>query len=252
MAHRDDEFDEYVEERPEPVRGSQRLLIIILSVGCLALAVSNVVLAMRVTQLRRALVAERPAVAPAPAADRSADAPTQPAERAAVASSSSVEGPAAAPAPAAEPPAPRPSAERRVMTQAPAADRANTAERPAEPPTPAASIASSALTPAASEPAPPTPRAAVAAPAPEPPKLDLPPRSRPREQARVAAVTRTTDRPAAVPSSPERSTAAWMVQAYGRADAESRARTVAEFYGAHSSDGAYWRRVLAEINATRR
>jgi hypothetical protein len=37
------------------------------------------------------------------------------------------------------------------------------------------------------------------------------------------------------------------VQEYGRVDAETRARAVAEFYGAHSPDGAYWRRVLAEI-----
>jgi len=187
MAQHDDdevdEFDEYVEDRPEPARGSQRLLIIILSVGCLALAVSNVVLAMRVTQLRRALVAERPAVAPAPAADRSAETVTPPIPKAPV------------------------------------------------PPAPKAEV--------------------VAAPAPELPNLDLPPRSTPR-QARVAAVTRTTDRPATAPSSPERSTAAWMVQEYGRTDAESRARAVAEFYGAHSHDGAYWRRVLAEISATRR
>jgi hypothetical protein len=38
-----------------------------------------------------------------------------------------------------------------------------------------------------------------------------------------------------------------MVQEYGRADAERRARAVANFYGTQSPDGAYWRRVLAEI-----
>jgi type IV secretory pathway VirB10-like protein len=196
VARHDDEveFDEYLEERAEPVRGSQRLLIIILGVGCLALAVSNVVLAMRVTQIRRTVAAERAAVAPAPVAER-----------------------------------------------------ANTTERPAEPLAPAASIGASAPTPAASEPAPTTAKTEVVA-----PKLDLPSRSRVRDQAPVAAMTRATDRPAAVPSSPERSTAAWMVQEYGRPDAERRAAAVAEFYGAHSPDGAYWRRVLAEINATRR
>ena len=47
-------------------------------------------------------------------------------------------------------------------------------------------------------------------------------------------------------------TAVWMVQEYGRAVAESRARSAAEFYGAHSADGAYWRRVLAEITASPR
>jgi hypothetical protein len=207
---------------------------------------------MRVTQLRRALVAERPAMAPAPPVDRSAETVTPTANPAAAASVSSVDRPAAVPAPVAERPAPAPSVERRAAAPAPAADRANTAERPAEAPAPAASIASSAAAPAASAPAPAAPKAEVVAPSPEPPKLDLPPRSRPREHARVAAVTRTTDRPAAPPSSPERSTATWMVQEYGRADAESRARVVAEFYGAHSPDGAYWRRVLAEINATRR
>jgi hypothetical protein len=245
----DDGFDEYVEDHPEPARGSQRLLIIILSVGCLALSVSNVVLAMRVTQLRRALVS----VAPAPAADRSAETVTPPADPAAAASVSSVDQPAAGPAPVAERPAPAPSGERPAAAPAPATARANTAERPAEAPAPAASSASSAAALAASAPVPPAPNAeVVAAPSPEPPKLDLPPRSRPREHARVAAVTRTTDRPAAAPSSPERSTATWMVQEYGRAHAESRARAVAEFYDAHSPDGAYWRRVLAEINATRR
>ena len=236
----DDELNEYVEDRPEPGRGRQRLLIIILSVGCLALAVSNVVLAMRVTELRRALVAERPAVAPAPRVDGPADAATPPAERATVAPAATVERPAASPAADTERPAPRPSAER-------------TGDRPAEPEGRTASTAAPATTPAMSEPAsPPAPKTEVEAPAAEPPNVGPPQRSRLREQARVATVTRTTDRPAAVPSSPERSTAAWMVQEYGRADAESRARAVAEFYSPHSRDGAYWRRVLAEITATRR
>ena len=76
----------------------------------------------------------------------------------------------------------------------------------------------------------------------------------------MAAVTRTTERsePGMVtpvspvspvsPATPERATATWMVQEYGRADAESRARAVADFYGSHSPDGAYWRRVLGEIS----
>jgi hypothetical protein len=247
MSQPEDELDEYVEDSPEPVRGSQRLLIIILSVGCLALAVSNVVLAIRVTQLRRTVVAERPAVAPA--GDRAADAVTPPAERnrAAVPSTSSGERPAVAPAPPAERLAEKAPAERRAAAPAPAAKRPTAVERPADSSAPAASIASSA--PTASEPPPPAPKSAPVA-APAPPRLDLPPRSQP--QARVAAVARTADRPAAVASSPERSTAAWMIQEYGRPDAESRARAVAEFYGAQSADGAYWRRVLAEINATRR
>jgi len=82
----------------------------------------------------------------------------------------------------------------------------------------------------------------------------------------VAAVTRPTERTAPAPAiperatperaipdraTPERATATWMVQEYGRADAEHRARAVADFYGAHSPDGAYWRRVLAEIAGRR-
>src|SRR5687767_3655039 len=65
MAHED--FEEYAEERSERVTGSRRLLIITLSVGCLALAVSNVLLAMRVGELRRIAGPERPVVASATA-----------------------------------------------------------------------------------------------------------------------------------------------------------------------------------------
>ncbi len=257
MAHDDDEFEEYVEERPDPIRSSQRLLIIILSVGCLALGISNVVLATRVTQLRRTVVAERPSTAPAQAAERPTVAPPATPERPAVASSATAEPPAVAEppvvasAPARERPSTLPPApERRTLARTPAADRPETAERPVTgPPAAAASIAS--------PPSPPEPHPAPApevapAPAPDPAKLDLPPRARAREQARVAAVTRTTERSPAPPSSPERATASWMVQEYGRADAERRARAVADFYGAHSPDGAYWRRVLAEIAAARR
>jgi hypothetical protein len=43
-----------------------------------------------------------------------------------------------------------------------------------------------------------------------------------------------------------------MVQEYGPGDAERRARAVADFYGAQTADGAYWRRVAAEIAAARR
>jgi hypothetical protein len=78
------------------------------------------------------------------------------------------------------------------------------------------------------------------------------PRRGPREQAGVAWVTRATARIASAPVTPERATATWMVQEYGRAEAESRARAVADFYGAQSPDGAYWRRVLAEIAVARR
>jgi hypothetical protein len=258
----EDEFDQYIEERGEPVRGSQRLLIIILSVGCLALAVSNVVLAMRVTQLRRALVAERPAPS-APAASVTPAAPDEaPSVAAAVGTeprATATERPTQPSAAAADGTATSVPNDRRTTTPPNrTAARSEPSERPAapEPPTAAASVAAPGPPTVVSEPAPPAPKpkADVLATAPEPPNVDLPPRARQREQARVAAVTRATDRSAAVPSSSsrERATADWMVQEYGRAAAESRARSVAEFYGAHSPDGAYWRRVLAEIVAARR
>jgi len=258
MTYRDDELDEdgYVEEESPPARGTQRLLIIILGVGCLALATSNVFLAMRVTQLRRAAAVERPAAVPDAAA--TAPTPTAPATE-----SASVEPPLTAPSAAppssstTEPAAPDlpPSAERPAVTRKPSA--ATTAARPrreaSEPPAPAASIATPAP---AAEPAR-RPTRDVAAPAPEPARApDLPPSARAREQARVAAVTRATERIAPAPSigegaTRERATATWMVQEYGWTDAEHRARAVADFYGAHSPDGAYWRRVLAEIAGRR-
>ena len=81
---------------------------------------------------------------------------------------------------------------------------------------------------------------------------ELPARGKEREQARVAAATRTTERMVTTPTTRERATATWMAQEYGAADAERRARTVADFYGASTADGAYWRRVAAEIAAARR
>jgi len=264
MTHEDDDFDEYVEETSDPVRGSQRLLIIILSVGCLALAISNVVLATRVNQLRRGSIDGAPAAsAPAPSA---AMAPT-PSTVAPPALTPESE-PAASPTPtskaAAPPPSPAdsqvaatpPAAERRAVSRARVRERAAPPPREvSEPSAPAAAIAS----PPSREPERRSrPTADLAPPTPEPPTAELPPRggTRARQEARVAAVTRTTERsePAAVtpvspatPATPERATATWMVQEYGRADAASRARAVADFYGAHSPDGAYWRRVLAEI-----
>lgn len=280
MTHQDDDFDEYVEETSDPVRGGQRLLIIILSVGCLALAISNVVLAMRVNQLRRGSIDGTPAAsAPTPSA---AIAPAPTPSTVVPPTVSPEPEPAASPTPtaksAAPPPAPAesqvaatppgaerraadsqvaatpPAAERRAVSRAPVRERAaSPAREVGEPSPPAASIAS----PRSKQPERRSRSSAdVAPPTPEPPQAELPPRggSRAGQEARVAAVTRTTERsePGMVtpvsPATPERATATWMVQEYGRADAESRARAVADFYGSHSPDGAYWRRVLAEIS----
>jgi len=250
MTHEDDELDdEYVEDESPPARGTQRLLIIILGVGCLALAISNVVLAMRVTQLRRAAAVERPAALPEAAA--TAPTPTAPTTE-----SAGVEPPltapsAAPPSSAAAPPssvAVPPSSSTR---ESPAPDLPPSPERPAVARKPSA--ATKVAPPRRETSEPPAPAASIAPPAPAP---ELPPRGKAHEQARVAAVTRATERIAPTPSIPERATreratATWMVQEYGRTDAEHRARAVADFYGAHSPDGAYWRRVLAEIAGRR-
>lgn len=224
MAREDDlepYADDDVDDSPEAVRGSRRLLIIVLGVGCLALAISDVVLAIRVTELRRQLVAARAATTPAANAERP-PAPPVDTDTPALHGSAQRERPAVATPPRAE----------RLVTDAPDA---------------AASVASPAPSPAAPEPIPaPAPAAEVAPPPPA--KSQLPPRPRGAEEPRVAAVTRASpERGAAAPSSRERATASWMVQEYGRADAERRARAVADFYGTHSPDGTYWRRVLAEI-----
>lgn len=197
MADHDfDEIDDDVEPRRERVPRSPRLLIITLSVGCVALAISNIALATRVTQMRRATIVDRPAVARA-----------------------AMETPPAA----SEPAVPEPAA-------------------------PAASIPSPTAperetTPVAAAPEPVRPERATA---------ELPPRAAPRAQQRVASAQRTSEHVMPGPSTPERATASWMVHEYGRLDAEARARTVADFYGAHSPEGAYWRRVLGEIVTARR
>jgi hypothetical protein len=248
MGLQEDEFDDFVEDEPAPAGGTRRLLIIVLSVGCVALAISNVVLAMRVAQLRRAPAVER---SPAPEAAATVPTPTMPMSEPAAA-----EPPLTAPTVTAPPSSSvvppssvaMPPSSQASPPRSGAMERRQTSESPA----PAASV----TTPAPAEPAV-RPRREIAAPGPErAPSSDLPPRRSPGEEARVAAVTRATERLAPAPTTsergtPERATATWMVQEYGRADAEHRARAVADFYGAHSPDGAYWRRVLAEIAGRR-
>jgi hypothetical protein len=45
-----------------------------------------------------------------------------------------------------------------------------------------------------------------------------------------------------------RRTATWLVQSYGRLEAENRAATVAEFYSGERR--TFWHRVLAEVRRT--
>ena len=49
-------------------------------------------------------------------------------------------------------------------------------------------------------------------------------------------------------SDPARRTAGWLVQTYGRLEAENRARIVAEFYSGEQR--AFWQRVLADVRQT--
>jgi hypothetical protein len=157
-----------------------------------ALAISNIVLATRLAQLRRPATVERAAVEPAAPAASVPSPPTSP-----------------------TPPSPPPAA-----TSAPA--------------------------PEATAPAPATPARV---------QSELPPRPMPRtavraERAAARAETKTEAAPA--PWSRERSTASWMVQEYGRPDAEARARAAVDFYDTRSPEAAYWRRVLGEIVSARR
>jgi hypothetical protein len=228
MADHDlDEIDDDVEPSRERVPWSPRLLIVTLSVGCVALAISNIALATRVTQMRRATVADRPAVARGPiesspaASEQASPDPASPA-------ASTQTAPRVSRAPDVPPPT---------------APRVASAPEAAPAPMSIPSVPERETTPVA---------AAPEAVRPERPAAELPPRSAPRGQQHIASVQRTGERVMPGPSTPERATASWMVHEYGRVDAEARARTVADFYGAHSAEGAYWRRVLREIVTARR
>jgi hypothetical protein len=232
-AFDDLEDDVDIEEAPERPPRRQRLLIITLSVGCVALAVSNIALATRLTQIRRA-VADRPAVrVPADTPTASEPAAVEPAAAASIPSQT-------APRVSREPGMPRPTAPR--VANAPEAGEAAVDPAPASTVPPAA-VPEREMTAVARTPDRTAPERAPA---------ELPPRPVPSAEPRVAAAQRTSERATPLPSTPERATASWMVQEYGRPDAEARARTVADFYGAHSPEGAYWRRVLGEIAGGRR
>lgn len=79
------------------------------------------------------------------------------------------------------------------------------------------------------------------------PPVELPPRAARRGPPRIAATAATAERADPAPSTRESGTAAWMVQEYGRQEAEDRARAVVDFYEAQSPEREYWRRVLGEI-----
>src|SRR4030095_4030350 len=73
-------------------------------------------------------------------------------------------------------------------------------------------------------------------------------RSRPAAAATESSVAATRPaRNAAATSSVQR-TATWLVQSYGRLEAENRAAVVAEFYSGERR--VFWQRVLAEVRQT--
>jgi type IV secretory pathway VirB10-like protein len=205
-------FEDFLRERREHAERTRRFLVGLLGVVCVALAVSNVILALRLTGLRGA------PVPPAPLPSR-------------------VEGP---PPPVTlptttEPPPPGPAEPR--SASAPAEEPT----RPAAPPPTVRDPARDASSPEIALP----PRRPVDA----VPARRLP---APRATAPAASPTLTSEPAApSAPAAPEAATAAWMLTTYGRAEAEARAQAALAFYDAESADGRYWRRVLARIVAAR-
>lgn len=211
-------FEEFLRERREHAERTRRLLVGLLGVVCVALAVSNVILALWLTGLR-----------PPP---RAGEAPVPPA-----ALPSRVDGP---PPPVTlptttEPPPPGPAEPR--SASAPAVE-------PARPATPPPTVRDPARDPSSPEIELPPRRLGDAVPARRLPA--------PRATAPAASPTLASESAApSAPAAPEAATAAWMLTTYGRAEAEARAQAALEFYDAESADGRYWRRVLARIVAAR-
>ena len=242
-------FEDYLRERRERSERTRHLLVGVLACTCIALAVSNVFLALRLTAGRARPGAEPPA--------RAASMTEAPARPAGVTEAPARTGTGAPARPAVAPQAPAPSASVRADIDGPAPavtlPKMSEATRPepAEHATPSAPAEPAARADA--------PEATVERPS---DSIALPPRSSVAStSARRAAPARamTTPPPAALaapaapptPAAPEEVTAAWMLTTYGRGDAEARARAALEFYNAQSAEGRYWRRVLALITAAR-
>jgi type IV secretory pathway VirB10-like protein len=219
-----EDFEDYIRERREQTEQTRRLLIGVLAATCIALAISNVALALWITSGRTRQTAESPAH---PSRELSAR-----------------------PAPVAEPPPPSASIPSRPDPPPSVTLPKTTEPAPAEPRT--ASAPAERTTRAE------TPRA-ERRPSDEPasPALELPPRSPAPTAAAPRAAANTTPAPARAMSTtpgfaaPEEAASAWMLTTYGRRDAEARARAALEFYDATSAEGRYWRRVLGLITAAR-
>ena len=239
-----EDFEDYIRERREQTEQTRRLLIGVLAGTCIALAVSNVALALWITSGRA-----KPAV----------EAPTQPNREASARAAPVAEPPPSASIPSrAERTDPPPSVTLPKTTEpattaeprAPA-ERAPRTEAPRATQTPRADASRPTQTPRAETP----PPADAPASAPDmPPRAAPPSAPAPRASANGAATpARTMTTTPAGPgfAAPEEATAAWMLSTYGRADAEARARAALHFYDAKSSEGRYWRRVLSLITVAR-
>ena len=226
-------FEDFLRERRERAERTRHLLVSVLAVTCIALAVSNVVLAFRLASGRARQTAEAPA-----RAVTGTEAPARPSG-------------------VTEPPRDNTTSARTATDEAPPAVTLPKTSEPVQPDaaTPRAASPPSAEPPARADAAPP----AVATRPSD--AVDLPPRASvaPTPTRRTPSSRGTTPSPSALPAptaaappaAPEEATAAWMLTTYGRADAEARARAALDFYDPTSTEGRYWRRVLGLIVVAR-
>jgi hypothetical protein len=211
-----EDFEEFVRGRREQTEQTRRLLIRVLVGACIALAVSNVALALWITSGRARQTVEAPG------------RPSREARR----------------APTAEPPPPSASVPSRPASAPNVTLPKTTEPAPAEPRTATAP----AETPRAD------PRAPAESASPErdlPSRSPAPTAAAPRTAANAPSAPARAMATTPGFAAPEEATAAWMLTTYGRPDAEARARAALEFYDAKSSEGRYWRRVLGLITAAR-
>jgi hypothetical protein len=211
-----EDFEEFIRERREQTEQTRRLLIGVLVGTCIALAVSNVALALWLTSGRARQTVEAPG------------RPSREARR----------------APAAEPPLPSASVPSRPESAPNVTLPKTTEPAPAEPRTTTA--------PAETPRADPRSPAESASPERDPPsRSPAPAATAPRTAANAPSAPARAMATTPGFAAPEEATAAWMLTTYGRPDAEARARAALEFYDAKSSEGRYWRRVLGLITAAR-
>jgi hypothetical protein len=256
-----EDFEDFVRERREQSEQTRRLLIGVLAGTCIALAVSNVALALWITSGRARATVEVPTratretparaapVAESPPPSASIPSPAERADPPPSVTLPKMTEPSAATADSRVPHAQTDDAARTAAppAEAPRAEAAR-AETHTEPPPPTQAPSSALdLPPRATAPAT-TPRAAAAA------SLREPSTTAPRTSANAApSPARAMSTTPAGPgfAAPEEATAAWMLGTYGRADAEARARAAQQFYDARSAEGRYWSRVLGLITAAR-